>query len=331
MKTLVIGGSGLVSTAVTKQLVARGDETHILNRGKTPVRVEGNFRRIVADRTDLPVFESAVRDNGPWDCVIDMICSNPEHAESLARTAAGVAGQVIFCSTTNVYPKPADHYPVAPDHRTGAAYKNGIDKAECERIHRGVADSGAYALTIIRPGQCIGEGGGVLNSFAAGTSFLDRIRKGKPIIVHGDGNGLWSGLHVDDVAFPFAASAGNEIAYGKIYNACGEAWFTWDQYNTSIAEALGCECPRLVHVPAEALVRLAPDRAGHVERSLQYPGIYDTTATREELGWRQRFSLVESMQRVIRWIEEHDGIDSWESDPEYDKVIERWEKALDAL
>ena len=109
-----------------------------------------------------------------------MICSFPDDAKSLTRACKGLAGQVIFCSTTNVYPKPADCYPVREDHRLGAAFKNGIDKARCERIHRTAEGEGLFPVTVIRPGHTYGEGGGVLHSLGQGSSYMDRIRQGQP-------------------------------------------------------------------------------------------------------------------------------------------------------
>jgi len=328
MKVLVIGGSGVTSTAVTQQLIDRGDAVALFNRGRTPVRFRGEVELLRGDRADHPAFEKTIREAGPWDCIIDMICSDPEDAKSLARAGTGRTTQVILCSTTNVYPKPADRYPVKPDHRLGAAFKNGIDKTACEEVHRTAAEQGDYVVTIVRPGQSYGEGGGVLNSLKAPSSYLDRIRKGKPVVVHGDGNGLWSALHVHDVAASFAAAAGNPVAFGRTYNATGEEWMTWDQYNAKVAMAMGVACPPLVHIPMQVLTKLAPERAAQCARSLQYPGIYDTTDARRDLGVQQTISLVEGMARTIHWIQENEGIAPWESDPDYDRIISAWQDLL---
>ena len=107
MNTLVIGGTGLISTAVTQQLLERGDAVTTLNRGITPARYSGDVTRLTGDRTRRKAFEDTIRRAGPWDCVIDMICADPEDAASLGRACHGAAGHVVFCSTTNVYPKPA--------------------------------------------------------------------------------------------------------------------------------------------------------------------------------------------------------------------------------
>jgi nucleoside-diphosphate-sugar epimerase len=331
MRVLVVGGTGLISTAVTQQLLDRGDALTLFNRGQTEPRYCGDVTVLVGDRTDRTRFVRQLREAEPWDCVIDMICSDPEDAAALRRAARGRARQVVFCSTTNVYPKPADAYPVREDHRLGAAYRNGIDKAACERLHREAEAEGEYELTVIRPGHTYGETGGVLHSLGQTTSYLDRLRRGRPIIVHGDGQGLWSALHADDVASIFAAAAGSDRACGRTYNACGEEWMTWDQYHEKVAEAMGAPEPQIVHIPIDVLERLAPQRADHPRRSLQYPGIYDMTAARRDLGFRQRIRFVDGIRRVIRWLRRDDAIEPWDSDKEYEMILNRWEACLESL
>lgn len=324
LKVLIIGGTGVISTAVAQRLIDRGDEVTLLNRGRTPVRLRGSFNAISGDRADRAGFERAIHASGVWDCVIDMICSLPEDAASLARALHGRTGQLIFCSTTNVYPKPADAYPVREDHWLGAAFKNGVDKAQCEVIHRQAEHAGAYTLTVVRPGHTFGEGGSVLHSLGNHTSFLDRIRHGRPIVVHGDGQGLWSALHADDVASVFATATGQAKAFGRTFNATGTQWITWDRYCAGIAEALGAELPEIVHIPTDALAVLAPARAAQCKRSLQYPGIYDMTAARDVLGFGSRVSFVEGMRRTIVWLESHGRVEPWDADIEYESIVNAW-------
>ena len=284
----------------------------------------GGVGLLQADRADRAPFERTVGESCPWDCVIDMICSDPADASSLARACRGRVGQLIFCSTTNVYPKPADRYPVTEDHRLGAAFKNGIDKTRCEEIHREAERDGAFGVTIVRPGHTYGETGAVLHSLGNTTSYLDRIRHGRPIVVHGDGQGLWSALHAEDVGRVFAAAAGNPLALGKTYNATGEEWMTWAQYNARVAAALDAPPPPLVAIPTDVLVAIAPGRAAQAARSFQYPGIYDMSAARRDLGFRQTVPFTDGVRRTIEWIETHEGIAAWSSDPEYDRIIEAW-------
>ena len=186
-------------------------------------------------------------------------------------------------------------------------------------------------MTVVRPGHTYGEGGPVLHSLGRATSVVDRIRRSRPVIVHGDGNGLWSALHADDVARVFVAVAGNSAAFGRAYNATGEEWMTWDQYHARIADALGVEPPPFVHVAVDVLVALAPQRAAQVARSLQYPGLYDMSRARLDLGWRQTIPFVDGIRRTVQWLDKNTGVDRWQSDPSYDRLITVWEAVKNRL
>jgi len=144
------------------------------------------------------------------------------------------------------------------------------------------------------------------------------------VVVHGDGTGLWSALHADDVASLFVAAAGNPAAFGGVYNAAGEEWMTWDQYHERLALVMGVAVPSLIHVPVEILCAIAPAPADQVRRSLQYPGIYDMARARRDFHWQQTIPFVEGMRRTIRWLQEHDRIEPWDASPEYEQIILAW-------
>ena len=136
MHVLIVGGTGLISTAIARQLLAARDRVTLFNRGKTPVRVEGTFDLITGDRTDFPRFEAQMADAGSFDTVIDMVAFRPEEAASAVRAFSGRTAQYVFCSAVDVYTKPARRYPIVedaerrPDPLFGYAYR----KQECEEL-----------------------------------------------------------------------------------------------------------------------------------------------------------------------------------------------------
>ncbi len=118
-------------------------------------------------------------------------------------------------------------YPIREDAPLGGASVYGRRKAECERQLMAAHTRGDLPITIIRPAHTYGEGGGFIYSLGRGPGYLDRIRKGKPIVVHGDGSSLWATAHIDDVGHAFVQAVANPKTLGRGYHVTGEEPMTW--------------------------------------------------------------------------------------------------------
>lgn len=322
MKILIIGGTGVISTSISRQVLEAGHDLTLYNRGETPPRLPEGYRLIKGDRDDFATFEAQMAAEGPFDAVIDMICFTPEQAESDVRAFRGRTGHFIFCSTVDVYTKPPATFPVLESHERQALSDYGRKKAQCEDRFMAAHQAGDFPVTIIRPAHTYGEGGNLIHSFGWATYFLDRLRQGKPVIVHGDGEALWVSCHADDVARAFVNALGNEKAFGKAYHVTGEAWQTWNQYHERLAEAINAPKPSLVHIPADILVRIAPDQTMITYLNFQYTNIMDNSAAKADLGFQQTIDWQTGARRTYDWLAAHDRIENWQSFPFYDRVLE---------
>jgi len=328
MRILIIGGTGLISSAITRFLIERADDVTLYNRGISEPRHPRRVKRIPGDRTDHTAFEAQMAKAGPFDCVIDMVCYVPEDAESAIRAFRGRTGQYVFCSTVDVYTRPAKHYPITEDEerQPSRAFPYAFDKAVCEGILLAAHERGDFPLTIIRPAQTYGEGRGLVHTLGFGTYYLDRVRRDKPIIVHGDGTSLWTACHRDDVGRAFVAAVGNAEAFGQAYHVTGEEWMTWDGYHEGVAEAMGTRPPSLVHIPTDLLGRLAPRSAKWCVENLQFNNIFDNAAARGDLSFRYTIPWVEGVRRTVTWLEEHGGIENSDGYAFYDRIIAAWQR-----
>lgn len=326
MKYLIIGGTGLISTSITRFLLEKGEEVTLYNRGKSEARFPNGTRRIYGDRKDYPAFERQIAEASKSDCVIDMICFLPEEAESAVRAFQGRTGHFIFCSTVDVYNKPANRLPYREDEPRSGITGYGRNKVKCEDILLRAHEHGAFPVTTIRPAATYGEGGSIIHTFGWSTTYLDRIRKGKPVVVHGDGNSLWVMCHVDDVARAFITAAGNPAAFGHSYHTTGEEWLTWNRYQQCVAEALNAPPPKIVHIPSDLLDKVAPRRSGITVYNFQYNNIFDNSAAKRDLDFQYTVPFVEGAKRTIAWLEERDRIANSDEDPFDDRLIAAWEK-----
>jgi len=327
MKVLIIGGTGLISTAITRLLVERNEDVTIYNRGLSAAQIPEDVERIFGDRKNYAVFEAQMRGAEPFDCVIDMVCFLPEDAESAVRAFGGRIRQYVFCSTVDVYTKPAQRYPIREDEERKPSQSNPYawNKAICENIFLEAHRRGDFAVTIIRPAYTYGEGRGILHTFGLGTYFVDRIRRGKPIIVHGDGTSFWVACHRDDVAQAFVRAVDNTRAFGKAYHVTGEEWMTWDRYHQGVAEAMNATPTMLVHIPTDLLGKVLPRQARGCVQNFHFNDIFDNASAKADLDFRYRIPWVEGVRRTVRWLDEHGLIENSDNHPFYDRILAAWE------
>src|SRR3954464_2739905 len=109
VRVLMIGGTGLIGSAVVRQLLEAGHEVTAYGRGRSPRQLPAGVRELRGDRT-LPAFAEDMAAAGTFDCVVDMVCYRPQEAETAVQALSGRTGQYVLTSTVDVYRKPAHRY-----------------------------------------------------------------------------------------------------------------------------------------------------------------------------------------------------------------------------
>ena len=324
MRILVIGGTGLIGSAVVRQLVDGGGDVTVVSRSATGGLLPLSVSRLVVDRRDLSAFDSLMAGIGMWDAVIDAACYLPEEAESAVRAFAGRTAQYVLASTVDVYRRPATRYPYVEDEPLEGISDYARNKVACEGIVLAAHREGRLPVTIVRPGATYGDGSLPVHSLGRSTTYLDRLRRGKPIVTHGDGSSLWVFCHAEDVARAFVGAIANDGALGRAFHATGEEWLTWDQHHALLAEVIGAPPPRLVHIPSDALAILAPERSRLAVENLQWPAIFDNSLARAELGFRYAIPMREGVARWYRSLADAGRIEDSDGDPLDDRLIDAW-------
>jgi len=328
MDVCIIGGTGLISTGIARQAVDAGHDVTAFHRGETDADLPDAVSHVHGDRNDAADLERVAEAVDP-DVVVDMVCFDPEQAESAVAAFDGV-DQYVFCSTVDVYHRPLDANPATEDAaREPPVSDYGENKAECEDIFM-AAHGDAFQTTVIRPWSTYGEGGPVIHTMGWGTYYLDRIRRGEPVIVHGDGATLWGPCHRDDVAGAFVGALGNEDAYGEAYHVTTEEVISWNQYHEYVADAMDAPDPELVAIPTDQLVAVAPDRTDPLLDHFQFSTVFDNSKAKRDLGFEYTVSFREGVERTIDWLEEHDVIDDWDAEND-DAIIAAWRDATDSF
>lgn len=323
MKILILGGTGLISTAIVHQLVERGDDVTIYNRGITPWRIPKTVKEIKGNRWDYPAFEAQMRD-ASFDVVIDMVAFAPENAESVLRAFTGKVKQIVVCSTVCVYGGPMTQLPATDDepHRPVGEY--GKNKSRIEQILLSANGKNGLHTTVIRPSYTTGEGAeypGLLFD----NSLPNRLKKGLPVIVMDDGRAAWAVAHVSDVGRAFVNSLLNPKAYGQAYHATSDEHTTWDGVYQAMAQAVGGTF-NPVHIPTDWLYSHTPHRAVGVKYIYQYPSVFDNAKANRDLGFKTTVPLAETWRRQFEWMEQAGKTQKAEEDTFEDLMIEAYRK-----
>jgi nucleoside-diphosphate-sugar epimerase len=329
MRVLILGGTGLISSAIVRKLIGRGFETTIFSRGRAtafePPRGVGTIR---GNRLDSDRFRRRFREEQPFDVVIDMICFSATQARDLVAAFAGRTTQVIFCSTVEVYSQRTQAGQVSESHSRMPTNPYGREKAKAEDVLREAERAGSFAVTILRPAYTYGEGGTLISALEG--AYPARIQAGRPIIVPGDGMHTWVTCHRDDVAQAFVTAAGNSGAVGRTYNVAGTETMTWNDYHHSIARALGVGPPRLVHVPLEVLTRALPESFGPRAFIFDSHYSFDVSSAADDLNFRPA-GWEAGLRRMLGWIEQEGQLEMPPDDTLEDWLANTWMEAVETV
>lgn len=325
MKVLFIGGTGLISEAVSKFAVARGIELYLFNRGKRDSFVPAGAKVITGDIRN-PQSAAAALEGYHFDVVVDWIAFTPEHVSADIELFRGRTKQYIFISSASAYQKPPKHYIIREDSTPleNRYWQYSRDKIACEQLLQEEQAASGFPVTIVRPSFTYGDTmiPAALNSWNHPWSLIARIRAGHPVIVHGDGSSLWTMTHNTDFAKGFVGLLGRAEAIGQAYHITSDEVLTWNQIYEAIGEAAGIE-PKMVHISTDFLVSHDPDLAGGLLGDKSVTSVYDNSKIKNLVPeFEATLSFAEGIKRTVAWFEAH---------PELCTEDEAWNEQMDAI
>ncbi len=249
MKALFIGGTGNISSACVELALSRGIDVTLLNRGTSGRSVPNGAQILTADIRD-PQSVRAALGSRSFDVVAEFVSFTPEHIETDLELFRGRTGQYIFISSASAYQTSPAILPVTESTVLDNPYwEYSRNKAACEerlvRAYRGEN----FPITIVRPSHTYSA---PYVPVEGGWTTIDRMLRGEPVIVHGDGTSLWTLTHASDFAKGFVGLMGNAHAIGEAFHITSDEWLTWNQIHEILAAAAGVK-PTLVHVPSDLI------------------------------------------------------------------------------
>lgn len=244
MKALFIGGTGTISMAITRLLAGMPEwELYLLNRGNRRYDLPEGIKTIEADINDEALVDEKISDMR-FDVVCDFIGFVKEQLERDYRLFRGKTKQFMYISSASAYQKPLSDYRITEGTPLVNPYwEYSRNKIACEDYLMKLYREEGFPVTIIRPSHTYDERSVPLGVHGDRGSFqvIRRMQLGKPVIVHGDGTGLWTMTHNSDFAKAFVGLMGNVHAIGENYQITSDETLTWNQIYQTIADCLGVE------------------------------------------------------------------------------------------
>ncbi|NLF38325.1 NAD-dependent epimerase/dehydratase family protein [bacterium] len=302
MKVLFVGGTGNISTAVSRLVVEKGVDLYHLNRGKRKVELKG-VKTIIADISDAKAAAAALEGHS-WDAVVNWIGFTPDDMQRDIALFSGRTKQYIFISSASVYQKPLVHPSVTESTPLCNPFwdysNNKILSEEC--LNKAYREHG-FPITIVRPSLTYDTVFPVAIGSWNDFTLVDRIRRGGKIIVHGDGTSLWTVTHSDDFAKGFAGLLGNPQTLGHAFHITSDEILTWNQIYSILANAAGAE-PKLVHIPSDFIAAIDAWQRGNLHGDKAVSAIFDNTKIKTFVpSFKATIPFHEGIRRTIAWFE----------------------------
>jgi len=319
-RLLVIGGTGIISSAVTRLAVERGLDVTVLNRGSSATRPVPEGAEVVQADVRDPASVRAALGSREFDSVVDWVAFTPEHVQTDVDLFAGRTGQYVFVSSASAYQTPPERLPVTESTPLrNPFWQYSRDKIACEDLlTRAYRDTG-FPATVVRPSHTYDR---TLVPLDGGWTAVERMRQGREVVVHGDGTSLWTLTHHEDFARGMVPLLGNPRTLGEAFHITSDDAPTWDQIVRALAAAAGVE-PRIVHVPSDAIAAADPEWGAGLLGDKAHSMVFDTTKLRR---------LVPEFATTIRFEQGAREIVDWhDADPARRVVDARMDALMDDL
>jgi nucleoside-diphosphate-sugar epimerase len=314
MRVLYIGGSGEISFHCIHESLRLGHQVTVFNRGNHNAGLPAACRLVKGDLEDDVAYGALASEN--FDVVCQFRLFTPAALRRDLALFAGHCGQYLLISSASAYAKPVRDLPITEATPLGNPHWSySAAKAEMEAVLQAQDE---LAFTIVRP------------SHTYRTKFptalggeVSRMLRGLPVVVHGDGESLWTVTHASDFARPFARLLGEPRALGEAFHITHDRQWSWNEIFQAIAAALGVREPQLVHVASDTLVRYHPDWEGPLLGDKSPSVRFDNSKVKAVAGdFQCLLDVWQGMQRVAQEYPPDAGNYDVAQDALYDRIID---------
>ncbi|MCL1631550.1 GDP-mannose 4,6-dehydratase [Sporolactobacillus sp. CPB3-1] len=299
-KVLVTGGAGFIGSHVVEALLRQGYEVAVMDNFSTGHReniAELPVDLYICDVAD-PAVVNVIQSIQP-DYIVHLaaqISVSHSVADPLFDERTNVAGslnimngartanvkKIVFASSAAVYGNPIE-IPVTTDHPTHPESPYGLTKLTVEHYLQMYEKFYQLPYSILRfsnvygPRQDAQGEGGVISIFS------DRIQKGTPPMIYGDGDQTRDFIFVTDIASAVAAAL--NVKESLCVNVSSQTAISIKDLFQLMKEVSGSDLDAYY----------GPKRSGDIRHS-----VLSNQMTREILDWEPEVSLKDGLRLTLR-------------------------------
>ncbi len=302
MKVLFIGGTGTISSGVTPLAIEQGIDLYLLNRGQSPRALPMGATHLQADISDTAAVQTVLGAH-EFDVVVNWIAYVPDDVTRDIARFQDRTGQYIFISSASAYQSTGGTRPITESTPlVNPCLRYAQQKIACENVLMQAHREEGFPVTIVRPSHTY-DRTSVPTTIGRYTA-IDRLRRGQPTLIHGDGTSLWTLTHHRDFAQGFVGLLGHPLALGEAVHITADEVLTWNQIHTMLAHAFNVEA-RFVHVPSDLIHAYDPTLGAGLLGDKAGCKVFDNSKIKRLVPtYQAAIPFHQGAQEIARWYQE---------------------------
>ncbi len=310
MNVLIVGGTGVISTAVVNEAVKQGIDVTCINRGNDHgVKPNPNVKTLHFDVRNRKVADEKLK-GLYYDVVVDFICFNADQVKYSLDLFHDKCAQYVFISTDSVYKLQKDSHYDETTPQSNPEWNYSYQKAECETIVREYCKEHELIYTIVRPSITYGNTRipyGFMPPYGFHYTLVERIKAGKPVVTWNGGQNLQTMMRIEDFAVGMIGLWNNKKAYNEDFNICGEA-YKWSDVLDIIDEYIGTKSIR-TDIPVSQIIKEYPNKKGEFLIDRAEDHIVSNSKLKSAVpSFIIKYTLKDGITQTLRYYETHNNV-----------------------
>lgn len=327
MKVLLLGGTGVLSSAVLEACLSKEFDTYVLNRGHHNIQQLPLDHILISDLRDSKSVAEIIG-SLTFDVIVDFLSYTPTHLSNTLSIFNGHMKHYVFISSATVY-SIYNNSPITEDRElVKSGWEYAINKAICEKLVAEKAAEYGFFFTIVRPYVTYGD---TRIPFALCKrhqqwSLVNRIKNEKPILMWDDGMASCPITHVSDFAKGLTGLLGNPMSNGKAYHITSDEVRTWNDVIKILGNELGKE-PKIFYLSSQILEKEFPMYGNELTGDKARNYYFDNTRIKEAVpDFSSLVSLEEGLNKTLRYYQQTPQLQSFDIrwDADMDRVISKY-------